>query len=53
MRRAIIETCQKYLIRWAVPKEVEFRSELPVTLLGKIDFKSLQEEEDKKRGLSK
>ena len=51
MRRSIIETCQKYLIRWAVPKEVEFRSELPVTLLGKIDFKSLQEEENKKRGL--
>ena len=51
MRSSIIETCRKYLIRWAVPKEVEFRSELPVTLLGKIDFKSLQEEENKKRGL--
>lgn len=51
MRRSIIETCQKYLIRWAVPKEVEFRSELPVTLLGKIDFKSLQDEENAKRGI--
>ena len=51
MRHSIIETCQKYLIRWAVPKEVEFREELPLTLLGKIDFKSLQEEENKKRGI--
>ena len=51
MRSLIIDTCRKYLIRWAVPKEVEFRSELPVTLLGKIDFKSLQEEENKKRGI--
>lgn len=51
MKKSIIETCQKYLIRWAIPKEVEFRDELPVTLLGKIDFKTLQEEEDKKRGL--
>ena len=51
MRKSIIETCQKYLIRWAVPKEVEFRNELPVTLLGKIDFKTLQDEEDKKRGI--
>ena len=51
MRHSIIETCQKYLIRWAVPKEVEFREELPLTLLGKIDFKTLQEEENKKRGI--
>ena len=51
MRKSIIETCQKYLIRWAVPKEVEFREDLPVTLLGKIDFKSLQDEENQKRGI--
>ena len=51
MRRSIIEMCQKYLIRWAIPKEIEFREELPVTLLGKIDFKTLQEEEDRKRGV--
>ena len=52
MRKSIIEKCQKYLIRWAIPKEVEFRDELPVTLLGKIDFKTLQEEEDRKRGVT-
>ena len=51
MRNSIIDHCRKYLIRWAVPKEIEFRDELPLTLLGKIDFKTLQEEEDKKRGL--
>ena len=52
MRNAILEMCRKYLIRWAIPKEIEFRDELPVTLLGKIDFKTLQEEEDKARGIS-
>ena len=51
MRNAIIDTCRKYLIRWAVPKEIEFRDSLPKTLLGKIDFKELQKEEDLKRGL--
>ena len=51
MRNSIIDHCRKYLIRWAVPKEIEFKDELPLTLLGKIDFKTLQEEEDKKRGL--
>ena len=51
MKERILDTCKKYLIRWAVPKEIEFVKELPKTLLGKIDFKKLQEEEDKKRGL--
>lgn len=49
MRNMIMDTCRKYLIRWAVPKEIEFRSELPHTLLGKVDFKVLQKEEDEKR----
>ena len=49
MRNKIMDTCRKYLIRWAVPKEIEFRSSLPLTHLGKVDFKVLQKEEDEKR----
>ena len=51
MKDKILETCRKYLIRWSVPTEIEFRKELPLTMLGKVDFRTLQEEEDKKRGL--
>ena len=51
MKDKILETCRKYLIRWSVPTEIEFRDELPLTMLGKVDFRALQEEEDKKRGL--
>ena len=51
MRNNIMDTCRKYLIRWAVPKEIEFRNELPHTLLGKVDFKVLQNEENSKRNL--
>ena len=51
MRNAIMETCRKYLIRWAVPKEIEFCDSLPKTLLGKIDFKVLQKQENEKRGI--
>ena len=51
MRNDIMDTCRKYLIRWAVPKEIEFCESLPKTLLGKIDFKVLQKQEDEKRGL--
>ena len=51
MKDKILETCRKYLIRWSVPTEIEFRKELPLTMLGKVNFRLLQEEEDKKRGL--
>lgn len=50
-RQEILETCQKYLIKWSVPKEIEFRKELPITMIGKVDFKVLQQEEDAKRGV--
>ena len=51
MKEKILDTCRKYLIRWSVPTEIEFRDELPLTMLGKVNFRLLQEEEDKKRGL--
>ncbi|MCR5185001.1 MAG: acyl--CoA ligase [Bacilli bacterium] len=53
MKEQILDTCRKYLIRWAVPKEIEFIKELPHTLLNKIDFKKLQELEDAKRGIKR
>ena len=53
MKEQILDTCRKYLIRWAVPKEIEFIKELPHTLLNKIDFKKLQEMEDAKRGIKR
>ena len=37
--------CSKSLPRYAWPTEYEFVDELPVTKLGKIDFKLLQEYE--------
>ena len=51
MINQIMDTCRKYLIRWAVPKEIEFCDSLPKTLLGKIDFKVLQKQENEKRGI--
>ena len=51
MKDKILETCRKYLIKWSVPTEIEFRESLPLTMLGKVDFNALQEEEDKKLNL--
>ena len=52
MKNLILDTCRKYLIRWAVPKEIEFIKELPYTLYNKVDFRKLQEQEDAKRGIT-
>lgn len=52
MKENILSTCRKYLIRWAVPKEIEFIKELPLTPLNKMDFKKLQDLENEKRGIS-
>lgn len=51
MRNQIMDTCRKYLIKWSVPKEIEFVKELPMTLLNKVDFKKLQDQENAKRGI--
>jgi len=44
----IIEFCKERLAKFKVPRQVEFRSELPKTMVGKILRRSLREEEMKK-----
>ncbi len=38
------ELCKKNLSSYAIPKEFEFRNSLPKTIVGKVDFKKLQKE---------
>jgi len=45
MEKSLIAHCREQLIKWSCPREIEFRTELPKTLVGKIDFKLLEEEE--------
>lgn len=45
----ILEHCRKDLARFKVPKRVEFRAELPKTLVGKVLRRVLVEEELKRR----
>ena len=51
MKDLILDTCRKYLIRWAVPKEIEFIEKLPMTMLNKVNFSKLQKEENERRHL--
>lgn len=41
--------CQKNLAKYSQPYEYEFRKSLPKTIVGKIDFRSLQEENNRRR----
>lgn len=51
-KEEIIEECRKHLISWSIPKEIEFVNKLPYTKYHKVNFAKLQEEENKRRGLS-
>ena len=46
---SIKELCERNLARYSWPHEYEFRDKLPKTLIGKIAYTKLEEEEKKKR----
>ncbi|KJS30680.1 MAG: hypothetical protein VR64_15505 [Desulfatitalea sp. BRH_c12] len=48
MEETLIAHCQKDLIKWSCPRQIEFRDALPLTLVGKIAYKVLQDEEIEK-----
>ena len=37
--------CSKNIAKYAMPYDIEFREELPKTLVGKVDYRKLEEEE--------
>lgn len=45
LEKVLIEYCTENLIKWSCPREIEFTNQLPKTLVGKIDFKQLEEQE--------
>lgn len=47
-KNSIKKHCEKYLAKYSLPYEYEFRESLPKTSIGKVDFKKLQEEENAK-----
>ena len=44
-KHAIMEYCRKYVAKYAMPYDIEFRDELPKTLVGKVAYRILEEEE--------
>jgi len=44
LKKELLELCEKNLAKYSIPKEWEFRKSLPRTIVGKVDFRKLQEE---------
>ena len=49
LKEELIELCKKNLAAYSVPKEFEYRKSLPKTMIGKVDFRKLQQENAEKR----
>lgn len=48
-KEAIMAYCRKNIAKYAMPYDIEFRRELPKTLVGKVAYRILEEEEAAKR----
>ena len=48
-KQAILDHCRKHIAKYAMPCDVVFRDEMPKTLVGKVAYRVLEEEELKKQ----
>ena len=47
-KERIMEHCREHIAKYSLPYDIEFRKELPKTLVGKVAYRVLEEEEAKK-----
>ena len=48
VKHEILKYCEKHIARYAMPYDIEFREELPKTLVGKVAYRVLEDEEKAK-----
>ncbi|MBQ8600721.1 MAG: AMP-binding protein [Clostridia bacterium] len=48
LKEELLAYCKTYIARYACPRKLEFRGELPKTLVGKVAYKVLEDEESRK-----
>ncbi len=44
-RRELLDYCSKYIAKYAMPYDIEFKDDMPKTLVGKVAYRQLEEEE--------
>ncbi len=47
-KKAIMDYCRKHIAKYAMPYDIEFRDEMPKTLVGKVAYRVLEEKEIQK-----
>ena len=52
-RQELMDYCRKQIARYAMPYDIEFREDLPKTLVGKVAYRTLEEEEAAKLAAEK
>ncbi len=50
LKEELLAYCSKHIAKYALPRDIEFRSELPKTLVGKVAYRVLEEEAAKEQG---
>jgi long-chain acyl-CoA synthetase len=50
MKEKILTTLNMHVSKYAIPREIEFRSDLPKTLVGKVAYRKLEEEANAQAG---
>jgi long-chain acyl-CoA synthetase len=51
-KEKLLAYCSKNIAKYAMPRDIEFRDSLPKTLVGKVAYRVLEEEELKKNAQS-
>ena len=47
-KKELLDYCRKHIAKYAMPYDIEFREDMPKTLVGKVAYRVLEEEELKK-----
>jgi Acyl-CoA synthetases (AMP-forming)/AMP-acid ligases II len=42
-KQILLKHCRKHLIKWSVPRAIEFCDKLPTTLVGKVEYSKLED----------
>ena len=45
-KQKLMDYCRKNIARYALPYDIEFRDDMPKTLVGKVAYRKLEEEEE-------
>ena len=48
-KNLILAYCRKHIAKYSMPYDIEFREDMPKTLVGKVAYRQLEEEEAAKQ----